>query len=84
MQKIIIELPDGTRIGSGANATYAIKSHTITECVNSGTELTLGSACCACFEAHHDGHVLLQLPQRHPYLRQPRPSHGDPAGGIRL
>lgn len=49
--KNIIELPDGTRISSGADAERSIKSCTLTECVNSGTELTLGSACCFCLEA---------------------------------
>lgn len=51
MLRSIIELPDGTRISSGAGAQYVIKSCTTTECVNSGTELTLGSACCSCLEA---------------------------------
>ena len=50
MLKNIIELPDGTRIGSGAAVPYAIQSCTITECVNSGEELTIGSTCCACLE----------------------------------
>lgn len=49
--KNIIVLPDGTRISSGADAERSIKSCTLTECVNSGTELTLGSACCFCLEA---------------------------------
>lgn len=49
--KNIIILPDGTRISSGSDADRSIKSCTITECVNSGTELTLGSACCFCLEA---------------------------------
>lgn len=48
--KNIIVLPDGTQIGSGSDADRSIKSCTITECVNSGTELTLGSACCSCIE----------------------------------
>ena len=50
MLRNIIALPDGTRISSGAANAYAIRSCTITECVNSGTELTLGSTCCACLE----------------------------------
>lgn len=49
--KNIIVLPDGTRISSGADAERSIKSCTLTECVNSGTELTLGSTCCFCLEA---------------------------------
>ena len=49
--KNIIELPDGTRISSGSDAQRSVKSCTITQCVNSGTELTLGSTCCTCLEA---------------------------------
>lgn len=49
--KNIIVLPNGTRISSGSDADRSIKSCTTTECVNSGTELTLGSACCFCLEA---------------------------------
>ena len=49
--KNIIVLPNGTRISSGNDADRSIKSCTTTECVNSGTELTLGSACCFCLEA---------------------------------
>ena len=44
-------LPDGTEISSGAGTVNAIKSTTITECVNSGQELTLGSCCCNMVEA---------------------------------
>ena len=44
MQKTIIELPDGTLISSGSNAVNAIKSCTITESVNVGTDLEPGSA----------------------------------------
>lgn len=51
MLRNIIELSDGTRISSGSGAQYAIKSCTVTECVNSGKELTIGSTCCACLEA---------------------------------
>mgnify|MGYP007130705148 CR=1 FL=1 len=50
MLRNIIALPDGTRISSGAANAYAIRSCTITECVNSGVELTIGSTCCACLE----------------------------------
>lgn len=49
--KNIIELPDGIRISSGGDARYSVKSCSTTECVNSGEELTLGSACCTCLEA---------------------------------
>lgn len=43
MQKTIIELPDGTLISSGSNTVNAIKSCTITESVNVGTDLEPGS-----------------------------------------
>lgn len=49
--KNIIALPDGTRISSGSDAQHSIKSCTVTDCTNSATELTLGSACCSCLEA---------------------------------
>lgn len=45
MLKTIIVLPDGTEISSGVGTVNAIQSCTYTECVNSGTELTLGSVC---------------------------------------
>lgn len=52
MLKSILVLPDdGTRISSGSDADVSVKSCTTTECVNSGTELTIGSTCCACLEA---------------------------------
>jgi len=51
MLRNVIKLSDGTRIESGADVKYAIQSCTITESVNSGTELTLGSTCCSCLEA---------------------------------
>lgn len=50
MLKTIIILPDGTEISSGNNVGNAILSCTFTECVNSGTELTLGSVCAAMVE----------------------------------
>lgn len=50
MLKTIIRLPDGTEIGSGAGEAWSIRSATLTECVNSGTELTIGSVCSACLE----------------------------------
>ena len=50
MLKTIIKLPDGTQISSGKIMDTAIQSCTITECVNSGEELTLGSACAASLE----------------------------------
>lgn len=45
MLKTIIKLPDGTKISSGSNAVNAIQSATLTECVNSGEDLTIGSTC---------------------------------------
>lgn len=41
----LIVLPGGTEIFSGSESTHAIKNASITDCVNSGTELKLGSAC---------------------------------------
>lgn len=51
MLRNLIELNDGIQIRSGSDAKYAIQSCTITESVNNGTELMLGSACCSCLEA---------------------------------
>ena len=51
MLKNLIVLPDGTEIMSGAGTINAIQSATYTSCVNSGTELTLGSVCCNALEA---------------------------------
>lgn len=51
MLRNLIRISNGPEISSGAGAAYAIQSCTITESVNSGTELTLGSACCSCLEA---------------------------------
>lgn len=45
MLRTIIVLPDGTELSSGAGTKNAIKSITITECVNDAQELTLGSTC---------------------------------------
>ena len=45
MLKTIIVLPDGTEISSGVGTHNAIISCSFTDCVNSGTELTLGSVC---------------------------------------
>lgn len=50
MLKTIIVLPDGTEISSGTSSGNAVQSVTYTECVNSGTELTLGSVCAAMVE----------------------------------
>lgn len=45
MLKTIIVLPNGTEISSGVGTRNAIASCTFTDCVNSGTELMLGSVC---------------------------------------
>ena len=50
MLKNILVLPDGTEISSGAGESRVIQSCTLTECVNSGEELILGSVCSACLE----------------------------------
>lgn len=51
MLKTIIVLPDGTELHSGVDAENAVQSATITECVNEGQELTLGSTCASALEA---------------------------------
>ncbi len=50
MLKTIIKLPDGTEISSGSNSVNAIQSVTLTECVNSGEDLTIGSTCANALE----------------------------------
>lgn len=50
MRKTVIVLPDGREISSGAGADTAVAGCQVTRCVNSGTELTLGSACAAMAE----------------------------------
>lgn len=47
----LIILPDGTELASGTGQTNNIRTVTLTECVNSGEELTLGSVCAAMAEA---------------------------------
>ena len=49
MLQTIIELADGTCIGAGAPGT-AVMSARLTQSVNAGTELTLGSVCAAMAE----------------------------------
>lgn len=51
MLKSIITLPDGTEISSGTGQTNNIRSTALTECVNRGEELTLGSVCANMLEA---------------------------------
>lgn len=50
MVKHLLRLPDGTEIFSGANEWNAVQSFTLTECVNSETELYVGSVCAAMLE----------------------------------
>lgn len=50
MYQTILTLPDGTELSSGAGHSIAIQSVQYTEAVNSGDELTLGSACACCLE----------------------------------
>lgn len=50
MEKTIIVLPDGRQISSGVPGQMAVQSCTVTQCVNAGTELTLGSVCAAMAE----------------------------------
>ncbi len=47
----ILTLPNGTEIASGTVGQNALRSVSVTECVNSGTELTLGSTCSNMLEA---------------------------------
>lgn len=51
MLKSILILPDGTEIASGAGAVNALQSVKLTQRVNAGEELTLGSACANMLEA---------------------------------
>lgn len=51
MLKTIIVLPDGTEISSGTGVVNAIRSVTLTECVNRGEDLTIGSTCANALEA---------------------------------
>lgn len=51
MLKNLLVLPDGTEIFSGVGTVNALQSVTVTQQVNVGTELTLGSACANMLEA---------------------------------
>lgn len=51
MYKNILILPDGTELRSGTNVKNAIRSVKLTEMVNSGKELTIGSCCSDMLEA---------------------------------
>lgn len=50
MLRNLIVLSDGTEIFSGAGSVNAVQTATLTETVNSGSELTLGSTCSAGLE----------------------------------
>lgn len=50
MYRNLIILPDGTEIFSGTGTKNAIKSATLTECVNDSDELSLGSVCANALE----------------------------------
>ena len=51
MYRNILILPDGAELLSGAGTTNAIKSVKLTEMVNSGEDLIIGSCCCDMIEA---------------------------------
>lgn len=50
MPRNLILLPDGTEISSGPGTLNAIKSITLTDCVNDGDELSIGSCCANALE----------------------------------
>ncbi len=51
MLKSILILPDGTEVSSGVGTVNALQSVSLTQQVNTGTELTIGSACANMLEA---------------------------------
>ena len=51
MYRHLLILPDGREIFSGADRDPVLRSVTVTHSVNSGQELTLGSACSTMLEA---------------------------------
>lgn len=51
MLRNLMILPDGTALFSGADQANAIQSVTLTQCVNSDEDLTLGSVCANMMEA---------------------------------
>ena len=62
--RTLLILPDGTEVFSGNTQETSILSSTVTQSVNSGTELTLGSACSAMLECRiilKDKNVLLSV-----------------------
>ena len=56
MIRKLVRLSDGTEIFSGPGSATNIRSCTVTQCVNAGEELTIGSVCAACVE------MLVQAP----------------------
>lgn len=56
MLRTLIRLSDGREISSGSGTAMNIRSCTVTQCCNSGEELTIGSVCAACVE------IVLQAP----------------------
>lgn len=50
MEKTIVLLPDGRELSSGVTGDAAIRSCTLTHCVNEAQELTVGSVCSAMVE----------------------------------
>ena len=50
MLKNLLILPDGTELFSGPGTGNAIKSVSMTKCVNSGEDLTIGSTCATLLE----------------------------------
>ena len=51
MLKSLIILPDGTELSSGVGTVNALQNVKLTQCVNAGTELTIGSVCADMLEA---------------------------------
>ena len=56
MYRTLIRLSDGTEISSGSGKNMNVRKCTLTQCCNSGEELTIGSVCSACSE------LTLQVP----------------------
>ena len=54
MMKHLIILPDGTELFSGPETVNAIQRVTLTQQVNTGTELTMGAVCAAKYLLYND------------------------------
>lgn len=50
MWKTVLKLPNGSLLSSGTSGADAIRSFTLTQCVNEEQELTMGSVCAAMAE----------------------------------